>query len=169
MVRQYDTAAFVAAELGVPGDRIGIDDRLNEYDHVGVLSAHTTSVSFASTRTAEDRAALQSALDVALAGWMAGDHPGVTESHESFTTRVLAAAAQLTAQPGTTLAVTSGGVIAVIAARYLGLAESAWPRLAQVTVNTGITRLITGRSGTRVLNLNDFAHLEHDRALVTYR
>ena len=169
LVRQRDTALAVLEELGVPADRLEVDGRLDEYDHIGVLSAHTDAVSFESTRTADDRRALQSALDEAIARWADGGHDPEMEAHDAFTARVLAAAAELAARPGTTLAVTSGGVIAVVAAHYLGLPVTEWPRLAQIAVNTGMTRLITGGTGTRVLSFNDHAHLESDRALMTYR
>lgn len=142
---------------------------MDEYDHIGVLAAHTPSVRFETTRTADDRRALQNALDEAIARWAQTEHTGAVESHDAFTARVLAAAADLSAQPGVTLAVTSGGVIAVIAAYYLGLPLAEWPRLAQLTINTGMTRLITGSAGTRVLSFNDHAHLETDRSLMTYR
>ena len=38
-----------------------------------------------------------------------------------------------------------------------------------IMVNASLSKVISGRSGTRVLTFNDHAHLEHDRALITYR
>jgi broad specificity phosphatase PhoE len=65
----------------------------------------------------------------------------------------------LAAQPGATLAVTSGGVIAVACARVLGLPASRWPDLARILVNTGLTKVISGQSGMHLLSFNDHAHL----------
>lgn len=169
LVRQRDTAAATLDALGWPRARLTVDARWDEYDHISVLAGHTSSVRFETARTAEDRRALQNALDEAIARWMStGEHADV-ESHDAFTGRVLAAAAELAARPGVSVAVTSGGVIAVIAAHRLGLPLSDWPRLAALTINTGITRLITGSTGTRLLTFNDHAHLEADRTLMTYR
>jgi hypothetical protein len=65
--------------------------------------------------------------------------------------------------------VTSAGVIAVVCARLLGLRVEEWPALARVMVNASLTKVISGRTGQRLLTFNDHAHLEHDRALITYR
>ncbi|MGH3238699.1 MAG: histidine phosphatase family protein [Streptosporangiaceae bacterium] len=73
------------------------------------------------------------------------------------------------ATPGGTVAVTSGGVIATICARALGLPIERWPRLARLLVNASITKVISGQTGTHLVTFNDHAHLESDRALITYR
>lgn len=169
LTRQRDTALATLGAMSWQASCLAIDPRWDEYDHVGVLAAHTSSVRFETTRTADERRALQTALDEAISRWAsAAEHVDV-ESHDSFTGRVLDVAEELAAQRGVSLAVTSGGVIGVVAARYLGLPVSDWPRLAALTVNTGMTRLITGEAGTRVLTFNDHAHLEADRTLMTYR
>jgi hypothetical protein len=36
-------------------------------------------------------------------------------------------------------------------------------------VNASITKFITGYTGTYMVRFNDHAHLETDRALITYR
>lgn len=169
LVRQRDTASAMLDALGWPSNRLTVDPRWDEYDHIRVLAAHTASVRFETTRTAEDRRTLQSTLDEAIARWASASECVGLESHDAFTSRVLAVAAELGAQRGVSLAVTSGGVIAVVAAHYLDLPVSDWPRLAALTINTSMTRLITGSRGTRLLTFNDHAHLEADRTLVTYR
>ena len=80
-----------------------------------------------------------------------------------------AAVAELAARPGTTLAVTSAGVIGVACAQLTGLPADRWPALARVAVNASLTKLITGSTGTNLLTFNDHAHLEADRSLITYR
>lgn len=75
----------------------------------------------------------------------------------------------LTAAPGGTVAVTSGGVIAAVCAQALGLPIERWPGLARLLVNASITKFISGRTGTHLLTFNDHAHLESDRTLITYR
>ncbi|MGH3150518.1 MAG: histidine phosphatase family protein [Streptosporangiaceae bacterium] len=213
LARQRETARTVLAELGLPPAELHPDDRLDEYDHLGVLAADRAGDPLAADRagdlqaadrtgdpptadrtgdllasdragdllaadragdpfalavTPESRLALQSALDEAIGRWIQGgaDYP---EPHSAFTARVEAVVAELTALPGTTMAVTSAGVIAVACARLTGLPADRWPALARVVVNTSVTRLITGRTGTHLLTFNDHAHLEGDRSLITYR
>ncbi len=186
LARQRDTARTVLAELGLPPGELRTDDRLDEYDHLGVLAADRAGDlpaadragdlpaasragdPFASAVTPESRLALQSALDEAIGRWIQGGD-GYPEPHSAFTARVEAMIAELTAQPGTTMAVTSAGVIAVACARLTGLPADRWPALARVVVNTSVTRLITGRTGTHLLTFNDHAHLEADRSMITYR
>lgn len=168
LARQQETAQGVLAELGRPPGDLRTDDRLDEYDPAGILGTDKGSDLFAGATTAESRRALQVTLDEALARWIRGG-PAYPETHAAFTTRVHAAVAELTALPGTTLAVTSAGVIAVACARLTGLPADRWPALARVAVNASITKLITGSTGTHLLTFNDHAHLEHDRSLITYR
>jgi broad specificity phosphatase PhoE len=168
LARQQETARMILAELGLPPGELRADDRLDEYDHLGVLAADSTGDPFASAVTPQSRLALQSTLDEAIGRWIQGGD-GYPEPHSAFTARVEAVVAELTAQPGTTMAVTSAGVIAVACARLTGLPADRWPALARVVVNTSLTRLITGQAGTHLLTFNDHAHLEGDRSLITYR
>ena len=165
LARQQETAGAVLAELGrLPGD-LRTDDRLDEYDPAGILG---TSDPFAGATTPESRRALQVTLDEALARWIQGG-TAYSEPHSAFIGRVQAAVATLAALPGTTLVVTSAGVIAVVCAQVTGLPADRWPALARVVVNASLTKLITGSTGTNLLTFNDHAHLEGDRSLITYR
>ncbi len=165
LARQLETARLVLAELGRAPDDLRTDARLDEYDPAGILGA---SDPFASATTPASRRAVQEALDEALSRWIQGG-TAYPEPHAAFTTRVEAAVAELTALPGTTLAVTSAGVIAVACAQLTGLPADRWPTLARVMVNASVTKLITGSTGTNLLTFNDHAHLESDRSLITYR
>jgi broad specificity phosphatase PhoE len=168
LLRQRDTASAVLDRLHAAGTSLAVDDRLDEYDHVGVLAAHTTSVSFETATGPDANRSMQPALEEAIARWALAD-AGYAESHDGFIERVLTVLGDLTAPRGTTVAVTSGGVIAVACAHVLGLPPEAWPALARVLVNASITKFISGRTGVNLLTFNDYAHLEIDRALVTYR
>jgi broad specificity phosphatase PhoE len=177
LARQRDTAEAVVAMMpdiahgagaGSPEFRPHIDDRLDEYDHVGVLAASPSGVSFEGAISAGANRLLQPALDEAIARWATAEG-GYGESHSAFIERVRAVMGDLTGAPGCTLAVTSGGVIAVACAQVLGLPADRWPVLARVIVNGSVTKIISGRTGTNLLTFNDYAHLEVDRSLVTYR
>jgi broad specificity phosphatase PhoE len=166
LARQRETARVVMAGLGIPLSDLGTDDRLDEYDHVGVLAGDGDP--FASATTPESRRALQSTLDEAILRWILGG-AGYPEPHGAFTGRVGAVVAELAALPGATMAVTSAGVIAVACAQLIGVPDDRWPALARVVVNSSVTKLITGQTGTHLLTFNDHAHLEDDRSLITYR
>lgn len=167
--RQRDTARAVLAALGRSESELATDDRLDEYDHVGVIARHPSGITFAgSTADGESGRRLQSALEEAISHWMSGG-PGYTESHEAFVTRSVAAVQDLIGRPGVTVAVTSGGVISAVCVTRLGLPIEHWPGMARLIVNSSITKIVTGASGTHLVTLNDHAHLEADRALITYR
>jgi broad specificity phosphatase PhoE len=168
LARQQETARLVLAELGRPPADLSTDARLDEYDPRGVLAANAAGDPFAAATTPQSRRALQTALDEALGRWIQGGD-GYQETHDAFTGRVGKAVADLAARPGTTLAVTSAGVIAVACARLTGLSADRWPDLARVVVNASLTKLITGSTGTHLLTFNDHAHLEDNRSLITYR
>ena len=171
LTRQRDTAQAVLAALGWSASQLLLDDRLDEYDHVGVMARHTSKVTFATaTATASGEAgrALQSTLEEAIGRWISGE-AGYAETHDAFMSRVMDAVRDLTAAPGVTVAVTSGGVIAAFFARALGLPDERWPGLARLIVNASITKVITGPSGTNLVTFNDHAHLESERTLITYR
>lgn len=156
MKRQRDTA--LSLDLGLD---LHEDGRLDEYDHVGLLE------SFAAAGYSLDGHP-QDVLDAALE-WWAGGGGGGHESHDGFVARVQDAIAELTALPGVTVAVTSGGVISTACERWLRMPAGSWPMLARVIVNASVTKVATGRSGTWLLTLNDHAHVEEDRSLLTYR
>jgi broad specificity phosphatase PhoE len=168
LARQQETGRVLLAELGRPPSDLRTDARLDEYDPAGILAGNSVGDPFAAVTTPESGRALQTALDEALGRWIQGK-PGYPEPHDAFTARVNAAVADLAALPGTTLAVTSAGVVAVACARVTGLPADRWPALARVVVNASITKLITGSTGTNLLTFNDHAHLEGDRSLITYR
>ena len=181
LIRQRDTTAEIMAMLPDTAHEAGpepaefgphIDDRLDEYDHVGVLTglfgAGGAAASAGGADPAEPNRGLQPALDEAIARWATAD-AGYGESHDAFIDRVHALLDDLTGAPGYTLAVTSGGVIAVACVQVLGLPTDRWPVLARIIVNGSVTKIIKGRTGTNLLTFNDYAHLEGDRSLVTYR
>jgi broad specificity phosphatase PhoE len=100
--------------------------------------------------------------------WISGG-TGYGETHDAFIERVQGAIGDLVVKPGVTVAATSGGVIAAYCALSLGLPVERWPSLARLVVNASITKVISGRMGTSLVTFNDHAHLESDRALITYR
>lgn len=176
--RQRDTAAELVAALDFSEARLRMDARLDEFDHVGLLAAHPSEGTFVE-RPTETGPEVPAALDAAIARWIAANHDGqpgedgdYPENHAAFVARVGDVVGELADAPGTSIAVTSAGVIAAASAAALGLPAERWPSLAGRMVNTSITsitRMASGQAGGLLMTFNDYAHLEHDRTLITYR
>jgi broad specificity phosphatase PhoE len=136
-----------------------VDARWDEYDPLGVLTGH---------RQDAEPGSLQAALDAALATWIEASE-GYAETWPAFRERVLAALAALDPS-GTTVVVTSAGPISAVAAALLGAPPHGWLALNRVMVNTSITTLTVGRSGTSLVCFNDHAHVVGEGCrLLTYR
>jgi broad specificity phosphatase PhoE len=170
MVRQRDTAAPLVAQLGVAAEE---DVRFDEYDHVELVQRATEDpgTDLSDVDGSDPRRAFQTVLERSLARWTAGRHDDYHESHRGFRSRVRDAVSELTdGASGTSVVVTSGGVISAVCADALGLDAGGWSRLNTVIVNSSITKLVIGRRGTTLVTINDHAHLEpHGPELLTYR
>ena len=169
--RQRDTVGGVLRAAGWD-TAAEVDDRWDEFDHVGVTQAHGD----ADMRTM-DRRTFQTAFEAATARWSVGEPPagGIgVETWSAFADRVRGALASSVAAagPGTTvLVVSSGGPIALAAALLLGADDRAlpavWSRLNTVIVNSAVTTVVVGSTGSRLLTFNAHDHLTGD--LLTYR
>lgn len=173
--RQRETAEGLLAGLGRAGEPVAEDPRWNEYDQVALLALASGSVEDWPDDPAERNRAFQAALDRALAAWVAaGAAPPPAgaggESHAAFHARTTGALGDLVAAPGTSIVVSSGGVIAAVAAHLMGVAPEHWPAINRTMVNASITKVITGRRGATLVSLNEHGHLEGvDGVAVTYR
>jgi broad specificity phosphatase PhoE len=166
--RQLDTAATCAeaAAWDLPAD---VDPRLNEYDHVALMREQVPAPGFG---PAVGRA-FQQTLDVALLDWIDSKRPGADgRTFAQWRDDVLAAQRDVVSslgRGGTGLVFTSGGVLAAICADLLGLDPAGFVALNRVMVNTGITKIVSGRGSTSLISFNDHGHLEGTPELLTYR
>lgn len=155
------------------------DARLDEFDHVSVVAAHPE---FAERGADHDRRSFQVLFEEATTRWAAGVDAGAGESYLAFRARVQAGLLALADEAGpgrTVLAVTSGGVVAALAAALIldvdltappvrdDVLAGAWQRLNAVCVNTGLSGVVVGSSGPRLLTFNEHEHL--DAGALTYR
>jgi broad specificity phosphatase PhoE len=173
--RQRETAAACVTERVA---EVETDARWNEYETDEVLAHHATAtVALDGTgpggREITSRE-FQAILDGALEQWVAsGEDSSTANPWPAFVESRTAALADLAAGLGsgeTGVAFTSGGVIGAICARLLGDHVDLFPRLNKVLVNTGITKLAMGSSGTSLIAFNEHAHIDDGGgALLTYR
>lgn len=179
MRRQRDTAVTCLAALErelAPELHAGFD----EYDHEQVIHAfeprfRDRDAMQAELRRAPDpRAAFQQMFERAIARWTGGGHDAdYRESWPVFRARcevALAHAAAALPREGVALVFTSGGTITALCQGLMGLSIEAAFRLNWTLANAGVSRLGIGRSGVRVLSLNEHAHFEGAHSsLLTYR
>lgn len=175
LARQRDTVAPLAALTGVPPS---IDPRWNEYDADDIMDQYSESAarlgrqsSSASRLTTQE---FQVALEKALLSWItATERPQPTELWPAFYERANAVLDDLVGELDrgqTALVSTSGGVLAAICIRLLGVPDQTFVRFNRVTINAGITKVIRGGRGTTMVSFNEHGHLEKPGgSLVTYR
>lgn len=182
--RQRETVEGLLAGLadaGAPGpdpEAVRVDAGWDEFDHLGVVAAHPDLPQGGTA--ALDRREFQRVFVEATGRWALdeggeGDYP---ETFAAFVARSRGALADAVSvgdeAGGVVVAVTSGGPIGAVAA---GLVDPdgtdrptlvrLWERFNTVCVNSSVTRVLVGSTGTRMLTFNEHTHL--DRARVSYR
>ena len=176
LIRQRNTAAAVATSAHRD---LTVDSRWDEYDDDDILTHHSTTRVRQSRRAGSDAQVVsplqfQELLEEALLRWIAAESASETaESWPAFSARVTAALGDVAAglpRGGTAVVCTSAGVLAAICVALLGLPGEALLPLNRVSVNTGVTKIVRGGSGTTLISFNDHGHLERaDPPLLTYR
>lgn len=166
MLRQRQTAEGLLAGLDRDMDA-HVDAGWNEYaawELTGVLED-------LDPRAQHDSKIFQRELERGAARWASGDHDeDYTETYNQFTSRVDRALDEATGAMSSgqsTIVVSSAGAIAWTAARLIGGGFDQWMAFNRVTINTGITKIITGRGGTSLISFNDHGHQDPKNA--TYR
>jgi broad specificity phosphatase PhoE len=183
--RHRETAEGILDGLGVADRGVEIETAVDagwdEFDFQHVMEVHKPlyrsrtlmMADYARTPAAQRRARFQAMFEEATERWTGG--AADTDYHESFpdfVARVDGAMRRTTERAtsgGTVLVVSSGGPIGLAASRLLAGDASLWANLNKVAVNTGVTKVITGRSGLTLSSYNEHTHVEHDRRLLTYR
>ena len=174
--RQKDSAVPIAEALGL---ELQIDERWDEYVSEDILGHHSDS-DLRDQRMGRDDTPpvssreFQAVLEEALHAWIAAGADGpADEPYGAFAARVEAALRDLVGRLGpgrTALVSTSGGPLAAACVALLGIPARAFVAFNRVTVNTGITKVVSGRGGTTLVSFNEHAHLEQgEPSLVTYR
>lgn len=173
--RQRDTAVACLAAAGVDL-AVAEDERWNEYDHLALVRARMGGG--AANGSPPSPREFQRLLDDALIDWLGapgtgspGTDPAGFGAFADGTTAALADVVGSLGSGGVALVFTSGGVIAALVTRLLGLPPEGFVAVNRVSVNAAITKIVHGRSGTSLLSFNDHGHFDADatRDLLTYR
>jgi broad specificity phosphatase PhoE len=167
MRRHRETVENLLDGAGLDGVSVEVDLGWDEYDHVSMLAQVPAAFAGEKPTPAEFQAWMEQATD----RWIRGEH--AADYHEpfaDFAARVDAALRRTVGGTrGTTVVVTSGGPISWVTATLLGGGAGLWSRLNVVCVNSGVTKLVTGRRGTTLVSFNEHTHVEGQPDLLTYR
>jgi broad specificity phosphatase PhoE len=122
-------------------------------------------------RTGQPARAFQEMFGAATEQWARSDGGGYSEPFAAFCQRSHDAVRRTAERLGkgeSAVVFTSGGPIAAVASRLLSGGDELWLRLNPVTVNTAITKLVSGRSGLSLISYNEHGHLDGSD-LLSYR
>ncbi|GAA1638919.1 histidine phosphatase family protein [Kribbella alba] len=176
MQRHARTAEIALAAAG-PDLSVSVDEGFNEFDHDQVIVAHKPAYRRRAVlladlaRTGHPARAFQEMFTAATERWTRSDGDGYTETFTAFCQRSEDAVRRTADRLGkgeTAVVFTSGGPIAAIVGRLLAGDDGLWLKLNPVTINTAITKLVSGRSGLTVISYNEHAYLE-GTDLLSYR
>ena len=166
MKRQRQTAQGLIEAAG--WDTIPVvDPGWDEFNASDLLNAYPEEDPSAKS----DSRAFQRLLEKASARWASNNHDAdYVESFSAFTQRIDTALDDAVEGLGSgrdAVVVSSSGAIAWAAARLVNGGFPQWLALNRVTVNSGVTKIVTGSSGKTMVTFNDHGHLP--RSWVTYR
>ena len=165
--RQRDTVRHLTAGAGIADDS-AVDERWNEYDHLALVRRYVDAGRV--ERATGDSRRFQGLLEEALTAWSGeAEDPGWAD----FTGNAATALSELVARlppERDAIVVTSGGVLAALAASLLHASAATAIALNRVAVNCAITSVVVGGNGSSLVSFNDHAHFAGPlRALLTYR
>ncbi|WP_436531422.1 histidine phosphatase family protein [Actinoplanes sp. HUAS TT8] len=181
MRRHEETLSGILDGLGSAVPPV-VDADWNEFDFQHVVEIHRpsyrdrTAMMTELNRSERPDRAFQEVFDAATLRWSSGDHDAeYAESFAAFRTRVATALSSVSAllkEHRDILVVSSGGPIAMAAALITAGPEfpaRLWASFNRVSVNTGATKVISGRAGLSLSTFNEHTHTESDPRLLTYR
>lgn len=176
MRRHARTAQIALASAGIDAPVV-VDEGFNEFDHEQVIVAHKPSYKRRAVlladlaRTGHPARAFQEMFTEATERWVASDGAGYAESFAAFCRRAEDAVrrtAERVDKGETAVVFTSGGPIAAVVGRLFAGTDDLWLTLNPVSINTGITKLVSGRRGLTAVSYNEHGHLD-GTDLLSYR
>ncbi len=126
-----------AASMGMQA-QIVRDERLNELEYFTLAQMMEEQHGLP---LPSEREGFVTHLPTVFAAWERGDIADPPESFAAFDARVRGALADIAAEPGPALVVTSGGLISMVMRQSLGLDTAAMAQMALAIMNTSMHRL----------------------------
>jgi broad specificity phosphatase PhoE len=179
--RQRETAQLIAAALGSNAPPLSVEPALDEYASESILHAFAASLTAAELERAgwpalrTDRRTFQLFFERAARAWVEAQiEAEALLPWRGFCGRVVTALEDIMRSEGrskTLLVSTSSGVVGVIVAHVLGLANHVGMELNWAVHNASITRLIYNADKVTLSMFNGLPHLDQEgrRQLITYR
>lgn len=176
MQRHVRTARIALTAAGIDA-QVEVDEGFNEFDHDQLIVAHKPAYKRRAVlladlaRSGHPARAFEAMFTEATERWVRSDGDGYTESFTAFCDRAEQAVRRTAERLGkgeTAVVFTSGGPIAAAVGRLLARNDGLWLRLNPVSVNTGITKLVSGGRGLTVVSYNEHGHLD-GTDLLSYR
>lgn len=169
LLRHRETMECLRRQIGFTTE-VSVTPEWNEYDLDSILGGGGIATRMAGRE-------LQKLVDSGLDNWVSpSGTPLDGESYAAFEARCRHALRDAVAAAGsgkTVLVVASAGSISQVCAHVLGLSAHDWVRFSRTMINTSISKLSVGRSGTSLMAFNEHSHLDnvtHDgSALLTFR
>lgn len=175
-MRRHARTAELALAAACPDLPVEVDEGFDEFDHEQVILAHKPAyrvrpVMLADlARTGHPHRAFQEMFTTATQRWIDGGD-GYTESFQAFCERSEAAVRRTAERLGkgeTAVVFTSGGPIAAVVSRLLSGGDELWAKLNPITINTAITKVLSGQRGLTVVSHNEHGHLD-GTGMLSYR
>ena len=175
MRRHAQTAELALAAAGLDAP-VEVDEGFDEFDHDQVIVAHKPAYRVRAVmladlaRTGNPHRAFQEMFTAATQRWIDGGD-GYTESFHAFCERSEAAVRRTAGRLGkgeTAVVFTSGGPIAAVVSRLLSGGDGLWAKLNPITINTAITKVLSGQRGLTVVSHNEHGHLD-GTGMISYR
>lgn len=165
--RQRDTARLLMPAAGIARAPT-VDGRWDEYDHLDLVHRYLDPARV--EHGISDSRAFQALLDEALTAWSADPADDGWARFAGGAAAALRELADRLPAGRDAVVVTSGGVIAALAAGLLQAPTATAIALNRVVVNAAITTVVIGRAGVNLMSFNDHAHFAGPgRALLTHR
>jgi broad specificity phosphatase PhoE len=192
--RQRETAATALAVLGgapidgqpvLADDSVEPDARWNEYDQDWIIDQRARAALAKAADDGETPGAVeppasqrlstrefQNRLDPSLRDWASGTGggPGSFHAFSDGIGTALSGILDRLGSGGTAVVFTSAGPVAALVARLLAVGPDGFVSLNRTMINGGITKVVSGRSGTSLISINEHSHIDAaGREYLSYR
>ncbi len=175
--RHAQTLEHFTSKFRTTANKIVVPD-WNEYNHKDIIQQYNPRYSsrmyltFDIIKKMNPKRDFLLMMNKSMDRWMSGKYDDeYVESWKVFKNRCVNALHNLLESlmdEEVALVFTSGGVKSAIVQHLMNLPDNYFMELNTKFVNCGVTKIVQTKNGTFVSTFNDYAHLEKNRANITY-